>query len=146
MERLRFPIEQTEYVCNLIREHMSITPITNPDSSRRTLRRFLARNGKEVEPHLKLHWADKSANTKKTQVSWGDSDQKASLQKLNSLIAQENILSVKNLAINGNHLIAIGYTPGPLFDEILKDCLEQIINDTPNTMEALLTYVDKTFP
>jgi len=54
-------------------------------------------------------------------------------------LAADTCLSIKDLAVNGDDLIAAGVTPGPGIGKILQWLLEQVLEERlPNTKEALL--------
>jgi len=62
------------------------------------------------------------------------------IRQLLADICQENAcLTVKDLAVNGQDLIALGYKPGKALGQCLQGLLEQVVDETlPNEREALL--------
>ena len=51
---------------------------------------------------------------------------------------------IKDLAINGDDLIAIGYEQGPKLGAILNDALEEVVNERiENERGALLSWVQQ---
>lgn len=55
------------------------------------------------------------------------------------ILARQDCLSVKDLAINGNDLVANGFVQGKLIGVILKTLLDEVINNQiPNEKNALL--------
>jgi tRNA nucleotidyltransferase (CCA-adding enzyme) len=55
------------------------------------------------------------------------------------LEAEHACLHVRDLALSGRDLIALGYAPGPGIGETLNDLLEAVLRDeVPNEREALL--------
>ncbi len=64
------------------------------------------------------------------------------LDILETIKNEQDCFSLKNLAISGDDLIKLGYTPGPIFSSILNNCLQKVINDEiENTKEALIEYI-----
>lgn len=56
--------------------------------------------------------------------------------------ASSQCLTLKDLAVNGQDLIAAGIRPGPAMGEILKSLLELVLEDPQcNTKEYLLTKI-----
>ena len=54
------------------------------------------------------------------------------------ILERGDCYSIKDLAINGQDLIAAGVKPGKEMGDILKHCLERVIEDpTLNTREKL---------
>ena len=54
-------------------------------------------------------------------------------------MAEGAALAIRDLAITGQDLMKIGLRPGPLFGEILKILLDEVIDDpTKNEPERLL--------
>jgi len=61
---------------------------------------------------------------------------------VNAAIDSANAFTTKDLAINGNDLIAMGYKPGPEIGQILKALTDQVIdNPELNTREYLLSQI-----
>lgn len=64
---------------------------------------------------------------------------------LDRVLAAHEAFSLKDLAINGNDVIALGVQPGPRVGQLLNDCLEAVIDETlPNEMNALLNSIKAT--
>ncbi len=60
---------------------------------------------------------------------------------LAAVLAQKPCLSLKDLAIHGDDLVALGMAPGPRMGALLNDMLEQVAEGTlPNEKNALLVY------
>ena len=58
-----------------------------------------------------------------------------------SIFEEQNCFSLKDLAISGKDLIELGYEPGPMFSNILNNCLSKVLDEElDNTKEALLEY------
>ena len=60
---------------------------------------------------------------------------------LAAVLAQKPCLFLKDLAIHGDDLVALGMAPGPRMGALLNDMLEQVAEGTlPNDANALLVY------
>jgi len=68
-----------------------------------------------------------------------------SIQKIFDEVVEENTcITLKNLAINGKDLIAIGVPPGKIIGEILNQLLEDVLAENlSNEKESLLTAAKK---
>ena len=59
---------------------------------------------------------------------------------IEDILTEDACLSVKDLAVSGNDLIAIGFTPGPDIRKCLQALLSSVQEETlPNTKEHLLS-------
>lgn len=60
------------------------------------------------------------------------------------IIAENECFTLKDLAVNGNDLIAFGVTPGPALGVLLTRLLDAVLDETvPNEKEALLALTEK---
>lgn len=68
-------------------------------------------------------------------------------QKLyEQIMEEENCLSLKDLAVNGSDLIAMGIKPGKEIGVILKGLLEEVLEDPEkNEKEYLLSRVKESY-
>ncbi len=134
--RLKAPAALRKQVVTLVQLHM--TPLL-PD--KKILRRRIAQYGQEtVSQLMALQQADFSG-------LWTDA-QKQIYYKISALLEQinqeESCLRIKDLAIDGNDLLALGYTPGPAVGQCLESLLEQVIDEQlPNEKDALLGAAKK---
>ena len=132
LRRLKAPTQLREDVVLLIRQHMAIM---EPD--KRILRRRLSRLGSEkLELLLALQEADTiGTGTRKPCEIEIFSKIRAVLEEIE---AENACLSLKDLAINGHDLMALGIT-GREIGKILNSLLEQVIDEKiPNKKDALL--------
>jgi len=133
LHRLKAPTDLREQVVALVELHM-----TRLEPDRKLLRRRLSRYGKDtVEQMLCLQEADMGSK------GTGHEEELAVFPEIRQLLAdicQENAcLTVKDLAVNGQDLIALGYKPGKALGQCLQGLLEQVVDETlPNEREALL--------
>lgn len=131
LSRLRAPAALRQQVVLLIRQHM--TPIT-PDE--KLLRRRLAQYGENTLRQLiALQKADRSAKGVKEE----DTDSDAALALLEKILAEQSCFSLKQLAVDGNDLLAAGFAPGPQLGEMLQRLLDMVVDQQiPNEKAALL--------
>ena len=135
LRRLKAPTQLREDVVLLIRQHMAIM---EPD--KRILRRRLSRVGSEkLELLLALQEADTiGTGTRKPCEIEIFSKIRAVLEEIE---AENACLSLKDLAINGHDLMALGIT-GREIGKTLNSLLEQVIDEKiPNEKDALLKAI-----
>ena len=135
LRRLKAPTQLWEDVVLLIRQHMAIM---EPD--KRILRRRLSRLGSEkLELLLALQEADTiGTGTRKPCEIEIFSKIRAVLEEIE---AENACLSLKDLAINGHDLMALGIT-GREIGKTLNSLLEQVIDEKiPNEKDALLKAI-----
>ena len=133
--RLKSPMALRQQVVFLIGQHM--TPLT-PD--RKILRRRLAQYGEE---NVRLLLALQKADTEGTGVAEGALDFDGIQPLLAEILAENACLSVKDLAVNGHDLMALGFRGreiGEMLDGLLAQVLEEVL---PNQREDLLTAAKK---
>ncbi len=131
LSRLKAPTALRTQVVTLIEKHMTVIP-----PERRAVRRWLSRLGKPtLEQLLLLQQADMGG------TGTGAAQDLSSFDQIREIIAQieaENAcLTVRDLAINGRDLIAIGCT-GPEIGACQQLLLQQVLDEKiPNNKAAL---------
>ena len=133
LRRLKAPTALREQVVVLIEQHMTLLPL-----DKKILRRRL---GKLGETTLRQLLALQQADHHATRPDRTDSPEFAVVQTLlEELLQEKACLTVKDLAINGGDLLALGFAPGPALGKCLTALLEQVQDELlPNEKEALLT-------
>jgi tRNA nucleotidyltransferase (CCA-adding enzyme) len=135
LERLRFSNEERERIVRLVRHHLVCYEPSWTDAA---VRRWLQRIGPDIlEDLYELNRADVLAKGK---------DASADLERLTELkahvervVAAGAALSTRDLAIGGEDLMRLGLRPGPIFGEILRTLLDEVIEDpTKNEPSVLL--------
>ncbi len=135
LERLRFSNEERAHITGLVRHHLVCW---EPSWSDAATRRWLRRVGPELlEDLYALNRADVLGKGK---------DPGEDLARLDGLrahvarvIAAGAAFSIKDLAISGRDLMGLGLRPGPLFGEILRTLLDEVVEDPAlNQRETLL--------
>jgi tRNA nucleotidyltransferase (CCA-adding enzyme) len=130
LHQLKAPTVLRERVVLLIEKHM--TPL-QPD--RKLLRRRLSQYGEEaVWQLLQLQKADYTATGK-----IGDAPDYAAVEALLSqLLLEQPPMTVKDLAISGHDVMALGYS-GPAVGQAMNWLLDQVLEEKiPNQRQALL--------
>jgi len=170
MTRLKFPNKEIEDTANLVRWHMFYIPsgeILNSqlktsneeeavDHGKRisernshfkngwsdaAIRRMIIRVGghEQIDKLIKLRIADALANPK---TSFNPDDIQKLAERISRIREKESLLSVKDLAIDGNDLIELGVKEGPEIKKILNVLLEKVADDIDlNSKEKLLELV-----
>ena len=135
LRQLKAPNILREQVVTLISHHMTKLP-----TDKKLLRRWLGRLGWDtLDALLLLQEADMgSKGTGKT----AEMVQFLQLRTLLEEIRQEDAcLSLRDLAVNGHDLIALGIT-GKAIGQTLNHLLEQVLDEAlPNDRETLLAYL-----
>ena len=140
LRRLKAPTALREQAVTLIAKHMTL-----PLPEKKYLRRHLGRLGMEtMEQLLALQEADTLA------TGTGHDAELTLFQKVRAILAQiqaENAcLSLKDLAVNGHDLMALGYR-GKTIGETLNQLLNLVLEEQcENTRQALLAAVKEETP
>ena len=135
LHRLKAPTALRERVVLLIEQHM-----TRPEPDKKLLRRRLSRLGTEaLDALLTLQEADTRSKGVEKENELALFSQ---VRDILAEIRQENLcLTLKDLAINGHDLMALGFS-GPAIGNELNRLLELVMDEQlPNEKEALLSAV-----
>ncbi|MDR2397613.1 MAG: HD domain-containing protein [Spirochaetaceae bacterium] len=134
LTRLRYPNGIIQTVVHLIREHMFHY---ESNWSEGAVRRFIIRVGEEHLEHLyRLRRADAYGTA--GQVPPPDFLLPLT-RRVDAVLAKNQALSLKDLAVSGKDLIALGIQPGPPMGRILTALLEAVVEDPDlNHKETLL--------
>ncbi len=129
--RLRASNQLREQVVFLIAHHMTPLP-----ADKKILRRRIGQYGEDMTYQLlQLQKADAESTG---VVSTHDLDEVEQL--LEQIMEEDACLTVKDLAINGNDLLAAGFTAGPVIGMCMGFLLELVQDEViENTREDLLT-------
>lgn len=135
MRRLRFDNETTSKVVNLVKYHDLQIELTA-----KAVKRALNKLGEETFRDLIL--VKRADNLAQSQDFADRQQYYDELEKLLEQIIEENqCFSLKNLAIDGNDLIAAGITDGKTIGKMLKAALAEVIEgNLPNGKETLLAW------
>ena len=136
--RLRIDSAMKKEAVSLVKYHgAQIEP--NKKSVRRALNKFTPELFFEL---LLLKRADASACDPERPV---DEEYFSSLESMaREIIEEEQCFSLKNLAVNGDDLIAAGFAPGRELGTALTILLDKVMNEElPNEKEALLSFALK---
>lgn len=135
LKRLRFSNAIEARVCHLVRQHMFHYEEGWSDSA---VRRFLVRVGKENVPDLfLLRRADTFGAAGRYVDDRSLADFSAHIQRV---LADESVLTIKDLAVDGNILESeAGIPKGPLMGTVLNELLSSVLDDPSlNTRESLV--------
>jgi tRNA nucleotidyltransferase (CCA-adding enzyme) len=135
--RLRYPNALRKRVVRIVRRHMFQPGKGDP----RRARRFLRRNDAELAFDLIDH---KQADLLGKRGSDGEPPPADELERLAHFreMVEQQLSSphrLRDLAIDGNDLITLGFRPGPQLGHILHDLLDAVVDEpTLNTRDQLL--------
>jgi tRNA nucleotidyltransferase (CCA-adding enzyme) len=133
LNRLRYPSELSRRVVRIVRSHMIDTSRAEPLRARR----LLARYGDSLLWDLLDH---KEADLRGKGDRPDDNDL-AKLARLRKVVIEQRRQPhrIRDLAVNGNDLIAAGYRPGPAIGHALRKLLDEVVRSPDlNTKEQLL--------
>jgi tRNA nucleotidyltransferase (CCA-adding enzyme) len=139
LRQLKAPNSLREQVVTLISHHMTKLP-----ADKKLLRRWLGRLGEESMDQLLL-LQESDMGSKGTGIP-REMDQFPRIRQLLKEIREENsCLSLKDLAVNGHDLMALGIT-GKAIGRTLNFLLEQVLDEKlPNHRDSLLTAATEFF-
>ncbi len=125
-----------KHVCHLVKHHMFETKEFDND---RALRRFINKVGKEnVFDLLDLRLADKKGGKFPKKV-YGILQLR---QKIRAEVTKKTPFGSKDLALNGQDLIQMGFGEGPIIGVIQKFLVETVLDEPElNTVEKLTEIV-----
>ena len=140
LRRLKVSNEEYRLVSTLVRYHD-----THIEHTEKAVRRRLNRYGPDT---LRLLMQLKRADNRGQNIR--DFDRTAEYDRLERLIAREiekqSYFSLKQLAVNGTDLMAIGLPRSSQLGRILNALLEMVINgDLPNEKEILLAEAGRLY-
>lgn len=136
--RLRFSKRESEQICTLITRHGEPLPI-----SEKRLKRLLGELGEEQLFSLfALMHGDLAAQAPKLYEERSRALE-AARALTEKLLQEEECLTLRDLAVNGSDLNALGIPPGPRMGEILRALLEQVLDGAcPNEKDDLLRQAE----
>jgi tRNA nucleotidyltransferase (CCA-adding enzyme) len=136
LARLRYPTVLRKEVVAIVRDHAyDLEPWRGSDQAALATRRFLAAHGARRAGQLVSHKrADLSA---KVVPEW----ELEAFERLavELVVARDQPHRLSDLEVNGNELIAIGFTPGPQLGQVLGYLLARVVDEPAlNEREQLL--------
>lgn len=138
--RLKFSNAQIDAVCHLIKEHMFNYESSWSDAA---VRRFVQRVGAQnIDALFDLRLAD-IYGMKRVEVRLHDTAVCGKLlelrERVDAALSQKSAMGLKDLAVNGGDLIALGIPAGKKMGLILKELFEAVTDDPGmNSRDALL--------
>jgi len=138
MKRFGIPREVGTKIKFFVRNHMFHY---TDEWSDKAIRRFLKKVSQEdFEKLVLLRMADRRGSGKKNALPQGF---EKLVHHINNVLARELEPKVTDLDINGNDIILMGASQGPLIGQILKELLNKVNNgELINEKEHLANYVE----
>lgn len=145
MTRLRFDNDTKNKVVTLVAFHDSpimVNDAVAPD--RKRLKKIMSKIGKElIFDLIQIKFCDNSA--KNSKYFCGDSFYEETYRIINEIIDERECFCVKDLKINGNDLINMGFK-GKEIGKILNTVLDLVISDKlKNDINTITDYVQSRF-
>lgn len=140
LTRLKFSNEMISNVCHLVKEHMFHYESNWSDAA---VRRFIVRADKDCISDLyDLRLADVyGMHNQKVDVRYSETAKNLieMEKRIQKVLAENDALSLKELAVNGNDLMKVGIPAGKQLGVILNNLMETVIEDPSlNVKEKLL--------
>jgi tRNA nucleotidyltransferase (CCA-adding enzyme) len=132
LARLRYPTRLQSHVRRLVRAHAFIPPA---DDLPREARRFLARHRERLALHLVAH---KEADLRAQGLDV--EEDLARLAAFRRALGRERSSPhrIRDLAVDGHDLIALGYEPGPQLGQALEHLLGYVVDQPGRNVRELL--------
>jgi len=145
MIRLKFSNDMTDSVCHLVKEHMFHYEENWTDAA---VRRFIIRVKPECLDDLyDVRMADMYGMYNEAVDIRYSASVKLLCQlkdRISQILAKQNALSLKDLAVNGRDLIAAGIPAGKELGRILNELMNCVIEDPDmNEKNKLLAVAEK---
>ncbi len=143
LTRLRFDNDTKEKVLTLVRMHDTPIMLDKEDEpSKKRLKRILSQIGVDLTYDLiEVKRCDNSSQN--PEYYRGDVFYKATYDMLDEIINGDECFSIKDLKINGNDLIAVGFK-GKDIGKALQKCLDGVIAEkVQNNFDDLIKYAKK---
>lgn len=145
MTRLRFDNDTKNKVVTLVSFHDSPIMVNNdvyPD--RKRLKKIMSQIGKDlIFDLIHIKFCDNSAQN--PEFFRGDEFYEKTYDIISEILSEQECFSVKDLKINGNDLIGMGYE-GKEIGKILDNILNLVINEKlPNEINEITDYVQSRF-
>ncbi|MBQ8278756.1 MAG: CCA tRNA nucleotidyltransferase [Roseburia sp.] len=139
LRRLKFDNDTTTRVCRLVACHDHMPALTE-----KSVRKAVLKNGIEQYPALfSVKRADMLAQSEYMQAEKLE-EVRVYETLYRDIIEKQQCLSIRELAITGADLIALGMQPGKELGETLKHLLDMVVEDPQlNTKEKLIEQVHK---
>jgi poly(A) polymerase/tRNA nucleotidyltransferase (CCA-adding enzyme) len=134
--RLRYPNALRKQVVRIVRRHM----FQPGKGDARRARRFLRRNG-EIAFDLLDHKRADLLGKRGTEGEPPPLDEIEALDRFREVVKQERSSPhrLRDLAVDGNDLIAAGFRPGPQLGRVLHELLDAVVDEPAlNTRDQLL--------
>lgn len=141
MRRLRYPEDRVKRVETLIRMHMF--PYFESEKGARKLLNAVEGDSKMAMDLMKLRESD-ARGKRDGQLNQYDSTKiPKNVQWLQNAIDKQDATTVRDLALNGSDLIALGMQPGPEIGIVLKKLLDLVVEDPSLNQKDILTQKAK---
>jgi tRNA nucleotidyltransferase/poly(A) polymerase len=136
--RLRYPNALRQRVVRIVRRHM----FQPGKGDARRARRFLRRNGDELAFDLIDHKHADLLGKRGTDGEPPPLDEIEALMRFRAVVERElsSPHRLRDLAVDGNDLIELGFRPGPQLGRTLHELLDAVVDEPAlNTRDDLLT-------
>ena len=138
LRRLKFDNDTTALVTLLVRNHDCRLDFPREGSFEKTMRRIVSRIGADNMRYLFPVMRADIAGQHPDYQRHGLERVARMEEEYKTILAKNQCVSIRDLAVSGRDLIALGYTPGPALGEALERLLQIVLDDpAANTAENL---------
>jgi tRNA nucleotidyltransferase (CCA-adding enzyme) len=141
LTRLRYPTELRKRVVRIVRGHMLDTARADPRRARTLLARYGAGLVFDLLDHKRADLSGKGEIPPEEDLE--------RLARFRRIVERERSSPhrLRDLAVTGDDLVALGYRPGPAIGRTLRTLLDDVVRDpTHNTREQLLERARELLP
>ncbi|WP_218641676.1 CCA tRNA nucleotidyltransferase [Paenibacillus odorifer] len=139
MRRLKFDNDTTEKVCTLVNEHMSKYDQFRTATAKKLINRVGVDN---IDNLFHLQIADIKGHVLPHNIDIVTNMKNA----VDDILSEDQPLSVKDLALNGNDIMSMGFKAGRIIGKILETLLGAVLeNPSLNNKETLREIVKQEF-
>lgn len=135
LTRLRFNSKDRDIIVELVKNH-DMELVATKACARRMLNKF---GVDQLHRLLKIRECDNRAHSELAYPRFKNTVAFACC--VEEVLDERSTFSIKNLAVNGNDLIAIGFKQGPAIGSVLNDLLNLVIDEQIQNEKAALLEV-----
>lgn len=137
LKRLKYSNSMIESVENLVNNHMHVY---RGEYSDKSIKKFVNRlKPNSIYDFIELQRADVLSTTHRDETSFLDELEK----RYENIMERKEAFSIRDLEIDGNDLIELGFERGPMIGKLLKEMLDRVMERPElNTKNQLVELAD----
>lgn len=140
LQEYKYSNDEIALITFLVQEHDRDVP------TKKSLKKFLSLIKQEFEDNYEQvfnYWLELREADKLDHLDIEYTSMETLKQYFDEIVyAPAPCFTLKDLAVNGNDLLNLGFKPSPTIKAVLTDCLNKVLDETlPNDKDLLLDYV-----